>query len=129
MEGTAVVVQLASRGVGHRFPTGDLFRRLTVTLTAHAEDGQVLAGETFHLHRDWDAHRASLRSRSAEALDGDGDTRLGSSPREFRVACETRPARVHLTVTYERGASAEGAFFEAFETSEILDVDLALDVR
>ena len=120
----AVIVELSSRGVGHRFPTGDLFRRLTVTLTALTNDGAIVGGETFHLNRDWDEHRASLRGRRAERFDG--DTRLSDVPRAFRVAFAQTPARAHVTVEYARGASADGDFFEAFERLEILDADVAL---
>jgi hypothetical protein len=34
-----------------------------------------------------------------------------------------------MDVTYERGASAEGDFFEAFSAIEIFDADLDLALR
>ena len=120
----AVVVTLSARDVGHRFPTGDLFRRLTVTLTAFDAKGGLVAADSFHLGRDWDAHRRSLQHGDAETV-GE-DSRLGGEPRPFRLPCPAAPARVHLAVTYERGASAEGDFFEAFAATEILDTDLTL---
>jgi hypothetical protein len=123
-ERDAVRVEIGSSGVGHRFPTGDVYRRLTLTLTAYRADGALVGGETFYANRDWDEHRASIRERRAESFEG--DTRLGDVPRTYRFACPTRPARVHLTVTYARGASAEGTFFEAFDSFEIFDEDLAI---
>jgi hypothetical protein len=119
-----VVVQLATHGVGHRFPTGDLYRRLTVSLTAYDDRGALVAGDTFHLGRDWDAHRASLGSHLPEAVGA--DSRLSETARDFRIACAKAPARVHLTVVYERGVAAAGAFFEAFDRIEILDTDLPM---
>ncbi len=119
--GDVVIVTLATKSVGHRFPTGDIFRRLTLTLTALNEDGDVIAGDTFHMGRDWDGHRASQRAGITESAT---DTRLTEAPREFRLASPRRPASVHATVDYERGASAEGDFFESFETMEILNKDL-----
>jgi hypothetical protein len=126
-DGKDVTVAIGSRGVGHRFPTGDLFRRLTLTLTARREDGAVIGGETFYASRDWDEHRASMRAKRVESFEE--DTRLGDVPRVFRFPCPTRPARVHLTVTYARGASADGTFFEAFDSFEIFDEDLLLAAR
>lgn len=125
--GDAVIVTLATNGVGHRFPTGDIFRRLTLTLTAMNDDGSVIAGDTFHMGRDWDGHRASQRAGATENVTS--DTRLTAAPREFRLASARSPARVHVTVDYERGASAEGEFFESFESVEILDADVATDLR
>ncbi len=120
----AVVVTLATKSVGHRFPTGDIFRRLTLTLTALNQDGNVIAGDTFHMGRDWDGHRASQRAGAPESVTK--DTRLTEAPREFRLVSARRPARVHVTLDYERGASAEGDFFESFETMEIMNTDVPL---
>jgi hypothetical protein len=124
VEGSSVVIDLATNGVGHRFPTGDIFRRLTITLTAFDTSGSLIAGDTFHLNRNWDQHRESLQARREETLED--DNRLTAAPREFRIQCARSPARVHLTVEYERGASAEGENFEAFDALEILDTDVAL---
>jgi hypothetical protein len=124
LDDDVAIVELASNGVGHRFPTGDVFRRLTVTVTALTKDDAVVGGETFHLSRDWDDHRASLHGKRAERFDG--DTRLTDAPRAFRVACARAPARIHVTIDWERGASADGDFFDAFERLEIFDADVAL---
>jgi hypothetical protein len=126
LENGEVVVELASSGVGHRFPTGDVFRRLTVTLTAFARNGGVIAGGTFHLSRDFRAHRESLGSGQPEPL---SDTRLDDRiPRELRIAYveSVPPARVHLTVDYERGLSADGDFFDALGQLTVFDADLEL---
>ena len=120
-----LVLGLASSGVGHRFPTGDLFRRLTVTVTASNADDALVAGDTFHLARDWDRHRALLHAKQPEPV-GD-DTRLDDRPRELRIACAARPARVHVTVVYERGAGATGDSFDAFSSLPIFDSDIALE--
>ena len=120
-----VLVDVAASGVGHRFPTGDIFRRLTLTLTAITRDGGVIAGDTIHLGRDWDGHRASQRAGATESALH--DTRLTDVPRELRLTCTVRPDRVHLTVNYERGASAEGEFFESFGSIEIYDADVPLE--
>lgn len=122
IEKESIVVHVSARGVGHRFPTGDIYRRVTIVVTAYDARGALVAGDTFHFGRDWDAHRASLRSRQAEAVGA--DSRLSEVPRELRIACPEAPARVHVTAEYERGASADGDRFEAFEQVQILDTDL-----
>jgi hypothetical protein len=110
------VVTLAANHVGHRFPTGDLFRSMTVTLTAYDAKGTLVAGDTFRLSRDWEAHRA----RRSE-----NDTRLGAEPREFRIPVTSAPARVHLTVDYTRGAGETGPTGASdFETITLVDRDL-----
>ncbi|MBL8741195.1 MAG: hypothetical protein JNK04_08880, partial [Myxococcales bacterium] len=56
---TSVRIELASSGVGHAFPTGDLFRRLAVRAEVASDDGRVLAGKTRYLAR----HFATGRDR------------------------------------------------------------------
>lgn len=124
IEKDAVVVAVSATGVGHRFPTGDIYRRLTVTVSAYDAKDALVAGETFHMGRDWDGHRLALRNGSAEAMGK--DSRLTEVPRELRVPYTKAPVRVHLTVEYERGAGADGESFDAFERFEIFDHDLVL---
>ncbi|MFO0739318.1 MAG: multiheme c-type cytochrome [Labilithrix sp.] len=118
--GGAVVVRVASRGVGHRFPTGDLFRRLRIVVAGYGQEGALTCAETFYLRRDLDEHRA--RRETPE-----GDTRLDGTPRELRVACALPPARVHVNVRYERGAAGTGDDLDTFATLDLVDRDVAID--
>lgn len=118
VERADAVVVLRTRGVGHRFPTGDIFRRVTVTLAATDASGALVGASETHLHRDWDEHRSSMKTRTAERTD---DSRMTSAPRSFRVECTRSPARVRVTVTYARGMTADGDRFESFEDTDILD--------
>jgi hypothetical protein len=120
----ALVVRVASHGVGHRFPTGDLFRRLTVVVAAYDRADALRCAQTFYLRRDVDDHRSQLRAKQPET--DEHDTRLDDAPRELRVACAARPARVHVSVTYERGAGGIGDDLDAFATLELFDEDVAL---
>ena len=120
-----LTLHVASNGVGHRFPTGDLYRRLTVTVTATNADDALVAGDTFYLARDWDRHRALLHAKEPEPV-GD-DTRLDATPRTLRISCPSRPTSVHVTVVYERGAGAAGGSFDAFASLPIFDADVTLD--
>ena len=120
-----LTLRVASNGVGHRFPTGDLFRRVTVTVTAANGEQALVAGDTFFFARDWDRHRAMLHAKEPEPV-GD-DTRLDATPRELRIACPSRPARVHVTIVYERGAGAVGESFDAFASLPLFDADVTLD--
>lgn len=94
--GEHVTITLTSRGVGHAFPTGDLFRRLVLTLKT---------GETTRkipLARAWEdrtSANGSLRLLAA-------DTRLQSTPVAFT---EESPRPVEWQVTYERAASRTDA--------------------
>jgi len=49
--GDAVEVRLAAKGVGHAFPTGDLFRRLEVVAEAVGPDQNSVASDERHLSR------------------------------------------------------------------------------
>ena len=126
VERDEIVVAVASQGVGHRFPTGDLYRRVTVTVTAYAGDALV-GGGTFYLQRDVDEHRESLVARRPERPDT--DTRLDDTPRDLRIACVRPPGRVHVTVEYERGLGGAGNELEAFERLDLFDADVAIATR
>lgn len=56
---TRVSISLVSDGVGHAFPTGDLFRRLAVRAEVTGPDNRVLTGATRYLAR----HFATGRDR------------------------------------------------------------------
>lgn len=118
-DGTQVSVALQARGVGHKFPTGDLYRRITVLLTA-TRGGRIVCDRTVYLQRDWDEHRRSLRAHDEESFAT--DTRLGSSPLRIDAVCTEAPDRVRVNVDYARGASAHGDAFVAFEELALLDV-------
>ena len=122
-DGTRVSVALRTHGVGHQFPTGDLYRRVTVLVTAtHA--GRIVCDRTVTLQRDWDEHRRSLRAHDEESFAG--DTRLGAAPLRIDAPCTEAPDRLRVNVDYARGASAHGDAFVAFEEVPLLDLSFAV---
>lgn len=119
IDASQLVVRVASHGVGHRFPTGDLFRRLTVVVAGYGSGDALVCADTFHFGRSLDEHRS--REESSE-----GDTRLGREPRDLRVACTKELSRVHVTVTYERGSAGRGEELDTFATLDLIDRDIPL---
>jgi hypothetical protein len=111
-EGVAVVV--AKRGVGHRFPTGDVFRRLAIRAWVEDADGAILGVAERALEREWDAHRAGRREEH--------DTRLGEVPTELVVpVLGGRASRVRVQVDYQRGAAARAGTLTLFSSLRIAD--------
>lgn len=128
LEQNELVVSVASHGVGHRFPTGDLFRRLTVVVAGYTKSDALACAQTFYLRRDVDHHRASLNAKRTDDAfeDPEVDTRLGDAPRLLRAPCSTRPARVHVNVTYERGVGGIGDDLDTFATLDLVDMDVPM---
>lgn len=112
-----VIVTLHTVGVGHFFPTGDIFRRLTLGVVAVNAGGEIVCTETFHFNRNWGAHAASMRTGVLERFEE--DTRLTEAARTLRVSCEGEPRDVEVSLTYTRGRAANASFFEAFDSLEL----------
>lgn len=123
-DGAKVQVELASQGVGHRFPTGDIFRRLTVTLSATDASGRIVCDRVVYLNRDWNEHTRSLRERDDESFAA--DSRLGREPLLLDAPCVATPTRLRVNVDYARGAAAHGESFTAFDELELIDVSFPL---
>jgi hypothetical protein len=94
--GEHVTVTLTSRGVGHAFPTGDLFRRLVLTLKIGEKTRKI------PLARAWEDRTSANGSLRVLAA----DTRLQAAPVTFT---EESPRPVEWQVTYERAASRTDA--------------------
>jgi len=52
-ERTAACFTLSTQSVGHAFPTGDLFRRLEISVEAVGSDDQVVSSARRFLSRHW----------------------------------------------------------------------------
>jgi hypothetical protein len=122
-EPEGVVLSLASVGVGHCYPTGDIFRELFVRAWIETEDGHVLGDVEVALHRDWDAHRRAFGMEHAPREVG--DTRLCNEDRIVRIPGSMPPLRVPLVVRvavdYRRGFEARGGNLAVFESLRIAD--------
>lgn len=92
-----IAIELTPRNVGHKLPTGDLFRRLLVVVRAESAEGAPLGDEEVVLGRRFE-HTQSLAHEIA-------DTRL-SGPRTIELKGEwlTGAARITVEVRYERVA-------------------------
>ena len=76
-----VRLSLSAQGIGHAFPTGDLFRRLEVSAEATGSDYQVTTSARRYLARHWTEQRKlSTAVRSATH-----DDRVTASPLELEL--------------------------------------------
>jgi hypothetical protein len=69
---TSMLLELTAEGVGHAFPTGDLFRRLEVSVEGKGDDFASVAGTTRYLARHY--RPLSLRGAPRRVV---ADDRLG----------------------------------------------------
>ncbi|APR80051.1 Cytochrome C553 [Minicystis rosea] len=99
----AVEVRLAPSGVGHAFPTGDLFRRLAVHVEAVGAESHVVAEETRYLARRFgkargtDGHPIKVLVADTRVVSS-GDTvvrlSLGSAAKGLPIAWRVAYERV-----------------------------------
>jgi hypothetical protein len=98
--------ELAPRGVGHAFPTGDLFRRIVVSAEAVGDDGAVIASKARELGRHFtDVHEREGESRRVEiADDRPGGVPLGDEggPVILDLGESAAGFPIHYRVRYER---------------------------
>jgi len=121
-EPEGVVLTLASVGVGHCYPTGDIFRELFVRAWIETEDGHVVGDVEVALHRDWDAHRRAFGKEDAPIEVG--DTRLCNEDRLVRIPgpmAQRVPLVVRVAVDYRRGFEARGGNLAVFASLRIAD--------
>ena len=114
LDGDDVVVELRAAGVGHRFPTGDIFRQLSIRAEVEDASGKILVDRELAAHRDWDAVRQGRPERY--------DTRLGDAPTRLVLPLppEARgELRVAVHVVYERGFEARSGRLATFASVPI----------
>jgi hypothetical protein len=115
---TRAVVTLRSVGVGHRFPTGDIFRQLLVRAWVEDDRGKILADRELELHRDWDASRQGRPEAH--------DTRLGEAPLDVELSLPSGASRLFVTVDYQRGFEARSNELGLFSSLRIAERAFAL---
>jgi hypothetical protein len=112
-----VEITLAPGEVGHAFPTGDLFRRLTVTAEVVGADHELLASQTRYLARHFrpEVLPSGRKVRTTLADDRPGAPALGGDPVVVRLdlgpIARGRPALVR--VVYQRVAHVMDGLPEA----------------
>ncbi|MEP7051915.1 MAG: multiheme c-type cytochrome [Pseudomonadota bacterium] len=91
---------LLAAGVGHAFPTGDLFRRLEVSLEAVGPDFQVVSSARRYLARHWVEERTGSVAQRHVA----SDDRPSNSALELDVTLEgaVTPLPVAWRIAYQR---------------------------
>lgn len=112
--GNTIEMKLGAGEVGHAFPTGDLFRRLTVTAEIIGPDRALLASQTRYLARHFrpELLPSGRKVRVTDADDRPGAPAQGGEPVKVRFdfgpALAGQPAVVR--VVYQRVAHALGGF-------------------
>lgn len=91
-EGDALVLTLTPVGVGHAFPTGDLFRRLELHAELVSREGETLASTTRYLARHFAARRHADGRLNHGAMRAVPDDRL-TGPTTIRLELEPEPER------------------------------------
>ncbi len=114
-EGAELVLILESHGVGHAFPSGDLFRRLRVTYWTEDASGAVLDYEERLLGKRYGRHHGG-----ADRVE---DTRL--MPRREERFPATGVA-AHVVVSYERVAAPTAHDAEVFEATQLASAEWKL---
>ena len=91
---------LSSQGVGHSFPTGDLFRRLEVSAEAVGSDYQVTGSARRYLARHW----TEQRKLSAVVRSVSHDDRVTGAPLELELELDGSPGAQPIAwrVAYQR---------------------------
>ncbi len=113
-----VEIALETVGVGHRFPTGDLYRRLRAEVIVEDAGGTLVGYAERSFRRDWDEHHASLRFRRAESYADDTRIDVRSI---FTVESSAPAHHVRLVLTYDRGRFGAGEELQTFEEMAVVD--------
>jgi hypothetical protein len=117
-----VEITLVSKVRGHKFPTGDLFRRLEVLVEAVSPDESVLVSKSVYLgrHFPW---RSPARGMAARRTVG-ADDRLTEIPRTLTLDLGPRAkhALIRYRISYQRVAhpTSEG------ETDAVVDREVVV---
>lgn len=95
-----VVLELEPVGVGHAFPTGDLFRRLELKIETLDSTGRTTAVQRRYLERHFAPRRRGEPYRRVQPLERD-DRLAGPATFAFDLP-GTSPADIRWSVTYQR---------------------------
>ena len=104
-ESDRVRFTLESNGVGHRFPTGDLFRRLELRVELLDDAGEVFATERRYLAR----HFESVTDGHGLIGEARDDRLAGSAQIELKVPRASEAAALRWSVHYQRVDSRDHA--------------------
>jgi hypothetical protein len=118
---TAITLTLTPRGVGHAYPTGDLFRRVALRAEVVGDDGEERASKVVYLARRFEDEPARL-GPPLRVERADDRVPSGASKRvELDLGPPAIDRVIHWTVTYERVLSVrDGAFDSALIDDAIL---------
>ncbi len=106
-DGEQVTLRLAPGAVGHAFPTGDLFRRLRVTVEVVDERGVPQAREVRDLARHFD-ERGDLVRDDRVGVAGPVELRIDLGPAARGAEIRWRVEHERVAFFSERGAEVEG---------------------
>lgn len=108
---TRIAVTLSPANAGHAFPTGDLFRRLSISAEALGADEMVLGQEERFLTRHWVLRPGQVGRRLLS------DDRVHAAPVtvELEVGAAGEGRAIAWQVTYQRVAHPNGIDMSAVE--------------
>lgn len=100
---SSVKIAIAPQGVGHAFPTGDLFRRLELTAEAVGPEFNIVDRQVRHLTRHFE-RRASHRGIAMPFLVADDRVGPGLEPSvvELQLSTEASGRPIAWRVAYQR---------------------------
>ncbi len=99
---TRIAVRLAPGAVGHAFPTGDLFRRLRVSVRALGDDGVMVAERHRFLQRHFGLLRSGEQLVRAETKDDRPGGRDAQACFEMALPKEASARPWELSLAYQR---------------------------
>jgi hypothetical protein len=119
-DGGRVVLDVRTNRVGHAFPTGDLFRRLRVSVEALGSDFRVLENDERYLARHFASRlqRSGRFARVEVSDDRPGADGTGNLQTHFDLGAAGQSAPIGWSVVFER----VGALHASTESdAEVLD--------
>jgi hypothetical protein len=114
-------VVMRSLGVGHAFPTGDLFRSLRVRLWSEDASGRVLSDDEASLTRVFRDDRGAAVSTEAVEVHDERIVPGEAKALHFAIVDVAHVARAHVRVTYDRVAAIHEGVPILFGSTVLVD--------
>jgi hypothetical protein len=117
--GSTVEVIVRPQGVGHAFPTGDLFRRVRLVAYRETKEGRIVATDERAFERTFEPGVGQRKERSDERISA--ETRF-----TLDLGMASAPTRAVVRLIYERGAGRVGEDLALFSSDVLHERTLEL---